>query len=74
MWVRTYKCLLYNLSSECLLSYKVINTESSHNPPNEVIAEDIIDVTPVAVGASAPEDAASANAALNGWAQIKAEQ
>lgn len=29
---------------------------------------------PVAVRAPAPEDAASASAALNGWAQIKAEQ
>lgn len=41
---------------------------------NEVHAENTINVTPVAVWASLPEDAASANAALNGRAQIKAEQ
>ena len=36
--------------------------------------KNILNMTPVAVWACAPEDAASANAALNGRAQIKAEQ
>lgn len=41
---------------------------------NEIHAENIINVTPVAVWASLPENAASANATLNVRAQIKAEQ
>lgn len=44
-------------------------------PPSITHAENIINVTPAAVWAPpALEDAASASAALNGWAQIKAEQ
>lgn len=58
------------LSTLCGQCIKLLIDEAT----NEVHAENIINVTPVAVWASLPEDAASANAALNGRAQIKAEQ
>lgn len=64
----------YRLWDWCLYNYSKKKAQHTDWITNVVHAEKIINLIPVGLWASAPEDAASANASVNGRAQIKAEQ